>query len=80
MRTSYLYEMHSLSPSAQTIGRFKHFLWGELQGIPNYNPMAFELRERGSESCIPYSREQKHVSVSDISRLEAPASWPSLPV
>jgi hypothetical protein len=27
---------------------------------------------------IPYSREQKHVSVSDMSRLEAPASWPSL--
>ena len=27
---------------------------------------------------IPYSRKQKHVSVSDMSRLEAPASWPSL--
>ena len=29
---------------------------------------------------IPYRREQKHVSVSDMSRLEAPASWPRLPV
>ena len=27
---------------------------------------------------IPYSCEQKHVLVSDMSRLEAPASWPSL--
>ena len=29
------------------------------------------------ESKIPYSREQKHVSVSDMSQLEAPVSWPS---
>ena len=29
------------------------------------------------ETNIPYSREQKHVSVSDMSQLEAPVSWPS---
>ena len=27
---------------------------------------------------VPYSHEQKHILVSDMSWLEAPASWPSL--
>ena len=50
----------------------------EVVRQPKYSTRHHWIKE--SIKQIPSSHEQKHVSVSGMSQLEATASWPTLPV
>ena len=75
--------LSTIFPLVLFLGGAKLVLSGDplyLQFFVCFEIDVIDLWWKKNRTQLPYSREQKHVSVCDMSRLEPPASWPSLPV